>query len=128
LVEVGTDQLLRVLAAGLGAATPQTGEITMAAKLEPHEFQLDWTKPAEELDRVVRLGRAWTTWRGRRLRVLEAEVVVAPGEPGQLLDLVVTCGRGGLRLVTVQPEGKAAMAASAWANGSRPEPGERIDG
>ena len=43
----------------------------------PAELRLDWERPAAQLGRVVRLGRAWTTFRGRRLRVLRAAV-----EPG----------------------------------------------
>jgi methionyl-tRNA formyltransferase len=33
---------------------------------------MDFTKSADELSRVVRLGFAWTTVRGKRLKVLEA--------------------------------------------------------
>ena len=35
--------------------------------------RLDWSRPAAELDRLVRLGGAWTTFRGKRLKVLAAE-------------------------------------------------------
>ena len=42
----------------------QTGDATHAAKLDVDEFRLDWTRPASELDRVVRAGNprpgAWT--------------------------------------------------------------------
>jgi methionyl-tRNA formyltransferase len=40
------------------------------------------------------------------------------GEPGSIDGLVVTCGRGSVRLLRVQPEGKAAMLAAAWRNGA----------
>jgi methionyl-tRNA formyltransferase len=39
---------------------------------------------------------------------------------------VVRCAVGGLRLVQVQPEGKAAMSFEAWANGADPRPDERL--
>ena len=58
--------------AGLPVPRDQAGNPTYAEKLAAHEFELDWTRPAVHLRRVVRLGRAWTTFRGRRLRVLAA--------------------------------------------------------
>ena len=42
--------------------------------------------------------------------------------PGQLQDDVVVTGDGGLRLITVQPEGRSPMAASDWLRGARPRP------
>ena len=45
--------------------SPQEGETTYAEKMSPSDHHLDWTAPAVELHRVVRLGEAWTTFRGR---------------------------------------------------------------
>ncbi len=121
--------LVTHLRAGLPEPVPQQGEPTYAAKIEPDELRLDWSQPAVQLHRVVRLGRAWTTFRGRRLGVLAARVVESGPAPGALEDLVVGAGDGaGLSLVEVRPEGRAAMAADAWARGARPEPGERLGG
>jgi methionyl-tRNA formyltransferase len=49
-------------------------------------------------------------------------------EPGRLdpVTLAVGCGAGALTLVEVQPEGKGPQAATAWRNGARPAPGERL--
>jgi methionyl-tRNA formyltransferase len=126
LVEVGTGLLLRSLREGLGEPTPQRGEVTHAAKLDPSELRLDWSRPAAELHRVVRLGRAWTTVRGGRLRVLRARVVDGAGAPGELRGAAVAAGEGALELVEVQPEGKRPMPASAWLAGARTQPGERL--
>ena len=126
LVEVGTDLLLRSLREGLGPASPQQGEVTYAAKLDPDELRLDWSRPAVELHRVVRLGRAWTTFRGARLRVLRARVADGGGAPGELAGAVVAAGEGALELLEVQPEGKRAMPAPAWLAGARPRSGERL--
>ena len=129
LVEVGTGLLVQALRDGLGQPVPQEGEPTYAAKIEPSELRLDWSRPAHELHRVVRLGRAWTTFRGRRLRVLRASEVDAGPPPGTLDGLVVGTGDGrGLALVEVQPEGKGPVPASAWRHGSRPGAGERLGG
>ena len=130
LAETGTRMLVDLLASGLPEPRPQEGEATYAAKIEPEEHHLDWSRPAVELHRVIRLGQAWTTFRGRRLRVVRARRVdagagLAPGE----LDprtLHMGTGDGALELVEVQPEGKAPQAAAAWRNGARLEAGERL--
>lgn len=129
LVEVGTEMLVRRLSGGvdgLGHARPQHGEVTYAAKIDPVELRLDWSLPAAHLDRVVRLGGAWTLLQGRRLRVLSARPLgdgETPAAPGTLTlggqGPEVATGEGRLLLVSVQPEGKAAMDASAWARGAR---------
>ncbi len=127
LVELATRVLVEELARGLGPPVPQEGETTYAPKVEPEELRLDWARPAVELHRVVRLGRAWTTFRGRRLRVLRASLADGGPEPGRLEGAVVGTGDGtGLRLDEVQPESRTPMAAAAWLRGARPEPGERL--
>ena len=106
--------------------TPQDGDVTYAEKIAPDELQLDWTRPAVELDRWVRVGGAWTTFRGRRLKVLAADTDRAGG---RRWDAWATTpprsapAPAALRLDTVQPEGKAAMPWSAFANGARPRAG-----
>ncbi len=147
LSRAGAALLVDILADGvasLGPGAAQEGEPTYAAKLEPDEFRLDWTAPAEQLHRIVRLDRAWTTFRGERLRVLDARLSDAPppgspaaatpgvathgpGSPGAIGvagDDVVQCGSGLLELVEVQPAGKRPMAAADWRRGVRLEPGE----
>lgn len=131
LADAGARLLLELLRNGLGEPRPQRGESTYANKLEPAEHHLDWSKPAWHLHRVVRLGQAWTTFRGRRLRVLRATVgPEADLEPGELDSdaLAVGAAEGSLMLVELQPEGKAPQPAAAWRNGARPGPGERLGG
>lgn len=133
LVGVGTDLLVQALADGLDDCEPQSSEgVTHAAKLSPADLELDWSRPAAMLSRVVRVGGAWSTLDGARLKVHAAEVVdeddldateraVAPGtvfeDHGRPS---VRCGGGALVLREVQPAGKGAMAARDWANGARP--------
>jgi methionyl-tRNA formyltransferase len=129
LSDLGASMLVRALESGLGVPVPQEGEPTYAEKVGPEDLHLSWEKPARELDRVVRVGRAWTTWRGRRLLVLRAAVVETPdaaAKPGELRGDVVVTGDGGLRLVRVQPEGKAATPAADWIRGARPAAGESL--
>jgi len=128
LVAVGTDLLVEALSGPLGEPVPQTGEPTYAAKVTPEDLALDWQRPAAELARRPRVGKAWTTFRGRRLLVLAARALPAGPEPGALDGTVVGTAVGGLELITVQPEGKAPLAATAWRNGARPAAGEHLGG
>jgi len=127
LVDLGTPLLVDRLAQGLGEPAPQEGEATYAAKIEPGELELDLTQPADVVHRTVRLGRAWTTFRGGRLQVLAARPVADGPAPGTIDGLVLGCGAGtGLELVMVKPEGKGAQDARAWRNGARPVAGEPV--
>ena len=130
LTDLGTDLLLGLLRDGLPEPRPQDGEPTYAAKIEPHEHRLDWGRPAVELHRVVRLGEAWTIFRGARLKIRGARLVqgddVPPPGVADPDRLVVGAGDGGLELVDVQPEGRPVQPASAWRNGARLRPGERL--
>jgi methionyl-tRNA formyltransferase len=130
LVETGVELLCTTLDVGLRDATPQQGEATYAAKLTSADLEVDWEADAATVDRLVRVGGAWTTWRGRRLKLLDAEPV-AEGEtgampPGSLAGDEVGTGAGRLRLKTVQPEGKAPMPAAGWLRGAHLGPGERV--
>lgn len=134
LGKIGTSLLLERLAelpGSLGSPAPQVGEPTYAPKLDPSELVLDWSLGAETLHRVVRVGRAHTTFRGSRLFVHRARVVPAPvgpgaGAAGSLVGPVVVTGAGGLELVEVQVEGRAWQTFRDWANGARPAAGERL--
>jgi methionyl-tRNA formyltransferase len=117
LVAVGTPLLVQTLERGLGEPTPQTGEPTYAEKIDPAELEIDWGRPSAEIDRLVRLGGAWTTHDGRRLKVWR----VARDGP-----LTVPTGDGTLALVEVQPEGRARMPAADWARGARTGPPLRL--
>lgn len=149
LADLGARLLVDVLAGGverLPAGEPQQGEPTYAAKIEPDELVVDWERPPEDVERLVRLGRAWTTFRGRRLRLLAVRVM--PGGPSPttaagagtageasspgtfLAPRVVAAGRGGdvgaVELLEVHAEGSRPTDAAAWANGAHPTVGERL--
>lgn len=129
LVEIGSEVLVSALSEGLGEPEPQLGEPTYARKIQAEDLHLDLEDAAAVVNRVIRLGRAWTTLNGARFRIWEATVIpdrhdLAPGElvVGKSA-VIVGCGQGALDLLTVQPEGKARMGSRDWANGSRTESG-----
>jgi methionyl-tRNA formyltransferase len=129
LVDIGSDLLIDALTAGLDPAVPQVGEPTYATKIDPAELELDWTQPAMHLHRVVRIGGAFTHFRGARLKVWRAKPIDAGGtalDPGELAGVRVGTGGGVLELIEVQPEGKGHQDAHAWRNGARLQPGERL--
>jgi methionyl-tRNA formyltransferase len=109
LTDAGTELLLELLRKPLARPRTQQGEPTYAEKLSPDELKLDWSQPPAQLERVVRVGGAWTTFRGKRLKVHRARV------SGGELDLLV-----------VQPEGGERMPAEDWARGARWKPNERL--
>lgn len=116
LVEVGTRLLVDELRAGLDVPHPQVGEPTYAAKIHADDLRIDWARSPSDVDRLVRLGGAWTTLHGRRLKLVAAEVIDAAAPISNELrgDRI-----GGLRVVEVQPEGRAPMPFEAFARGAR---------
>jgi len=141
LVAIGCTLLEEHLAGGRSGLPPpreQAGTPSYAEKVLSHELELDWQRPATDLRRVIRLGRAWTTFRGRRVRILSAAASpeepgtgdgADPAAPGALRGAVVGAGEGtSLRLLTVQPEGKRPMEATAWLHGVRAGPDELLGG
>lgn len=128
LVEVGVTQLIGALDVGLGVPEPQVGEPVYAAKLTSGDLRVDWTRTAEEVHRLIRVGGAWTTFRGRRVKILGAAPVCGGPGPGRLDGVVVGAGDGALELAEVQPEGRSVLSASAWLRGARPTSDDRLGG
>jgi methionyl-tRNA formyltransferase len=134
LVAVGSELLVDALAhgvSGLPQPEPQRGEVTIADKISKEDLHLDWTEPAAQLTRVVRLGGAWTTFRGKRLTVLESAMgdpaaADSGRPPGSLAGPTVATGDGTLVLRRVQPESRSPMSADEWLRGMRPLVGERL--
>jgi methionyl-tRNA formyltransferase len=120
LVDLGAEMLVRALREGLGPVEPQQGEPTYAAKVEAQEHEVDWSRPAVDVHRKVRIGGAWTTHGGKRLKVHRTHV------PPRGTGPQVPAGDGPVELVEVQPEGKARLDAAAWANGARWAAGDRL--
>lgn len=134
LAPLGAECLSRTLAlfaqGGPAPRTPQDpAKATLAPMLDKAMGELDFSKPAKELHNLIRglnpWPSAWTTAKGKRLKVHRSAVAEASGRqggPGQVLPgpgLTVACGEGSLTLVEVQPEGKGRMPGAAWLAGAR---------
>ena len=111
--------------------------VTHSPSLPPDIGALDWTRPARDLHNLARgvtpRPGAYTFWQGKRLKVSKTGLAEdETGKPGVVQKVVpggiiVTTGKGALRLVEVQPESKGRMAADAWARGARVAAGQRFD-
>jgi methionyl-tRNA formyltransferase len=130
LSQSGAELLVKTLNEGLEEPQPQFGEVTYADKVGPEDRHLNWSEPSEQLVRVVRIGRAWTTLGGRRLLVHSARIagteVPAGAEPGRLIGTGVCTATGMVELVEVQPEGRAVLQADQWVRGLRADAGLRL--
>ena len=96
-------------------------------KIKSIDLQIDWSKSADQISRQVRVGGAFTTINGRRIKILSAQVidgVPIDTQPGQVCEVdtkycCVATGEKALSLIEVQPEGKSAMKIEEWLNGAR---------
>ncbi len=105
---------------------PEAG-VTYAAKIDKAEARVDWTRPAAEVDRLIRglspFPGAWTEVGGERVKLLRSRLAGGQGAPGQVLSgFAVACGTGAVEVIEAQREGKRPMPAAEVLRGlSLPE-------
>jgi len=121
------------VASGVLSPTPQPCDgVTYAKKIDKAETRVDWTRPAPAVSAQVRAFHpfAWFELDGVRVRVLAIGVEPGSGAPGVTLDdaLLVACGEGAVRILRLQPAGKAAMDAGAYLNGRAVAAGVSLNG
>ncbi len=148
LADLGAPVLLdsvRRLVQGERPVPQDEAGATLAPKITPADVALDLTADPATIADLARSADpapgAHTTFRDRRLKVFRVEPLtgeeledlaerLADAVPGEVLarrdGVIVAVGSGAIRLLEVQPEGKARMDGAAFANGYRPEPGERF--
>jgi methionyl-tRNA formyltransferase len=126
--------------------------VTYAAKIGPGEGRVDWTRPAPEVDRLIRglspAPGAFCDAAGERLRLLRSRLAPGRGAPGQILagrnhsgqpvagrdhsgppvagragaGLIVACGEGAVELTEIQRPGGRALPAAEALRGWAPPP------
>lgn len=127
-----TGETLHDAMAGLGAelivkaldnwqnlhAEPQDERlVTYAAKIDKAESRLDFSMPAEVLERKIRAFNPYPAvyfeYGGERYKILRAKVVDETGKVGAILDgagrLVIACGDKALEVTEIQRQGKKKM-------------------
>ncbi len=101
---------------------PEDG-VTYAAKIDKAEARIDWTRPAVEVDRLIRglspFPGAWALIRGERVKLLASRLADGQGEPGVVLDdaLTVACGQGAVQVLRVQRAGRGAQEVQEFLRG-----------
>lgn len=129
LSALGAGAIVEALAGLDGLApVPQPGAgVTYAAKIDKAEARVDWTRPAGEVDRLIRgmspFPGAWTEVGGERVKLLRSRLVAGQGAPGQVLSgFTVACGSGAVEVTEAQREGKRPMPVAEVLRGwSLPE-------
>lgn len=101
---------------------------TYAHKLNKDEARLDWSRPAQELERKIRAFNPWPichgSLNGESLKVLAAVPGQGSGAPGTILaasreGLTVACGSGALLLTRLQLPGGKPLAFGDLYNSRR---------
>jgi methionyl-tRNA formyltransferase len=123
IANLGARMLVEWLANPTAPEAQPIAGATYASKIDKAEMRIDWTRSSAEIERQVRAFApspgAWFEAEGERIKLLEAELVDAAANAGEVLDdrLTIACGSGALRPVKVQRAGRAPMAAEELLRG-----------
>lgn len=141
LAQMGAALLLRTLAeieSGAIRPSPQdSSRATLAPPIEKEAGRIDWSRPAVEIDRLVRALEprpgAFTAYQGERWRIVKLAVVAAPPgtppPPGTILEaekeqLRVAAGGGSaVDILGIQADSGRRMTAAEFLAGHRVKPG-----
>ncbi len=140
LAGLGADAIsaaLDLLEQGKLNAVPQDNQLaTYAAKLTKDEAQLDWTREAAELERMVRGYNPFpgaSSWiNDTQIRIWQASLRAGrSGDPGEILEvdkntIVVACGSGALSLEVMQRPNAKALPAAQFLQGFHIKAGDRF--
>lgn len=136
LAAVGAKLIVRALEE-LPQAVPQDETLaTYAPKIDKAEAQIDWNRPAQDIDRLIRAYNpspgAQTTWDGQLLKIWRAQVVAGGATvPGTILQadaegIVVAAGEDAVLLLELQRAGGKRLAAKSFLAGAALRAGSRL--
>jgi len=129
LAQIAPEALLEslgMLAKGSAPRIPQDNNVaTYAPKLKREDGKIDWSQPAETIERKIRAFNPWpgafTNFGAGNLKIFSTSVVDLSGTPGAILrsdkQLVIAAGQGALCLDEVQLEAKRRMNAAEFLRG-----------
>lgn len=119
---------LALLEKGEAPLTPQAGEATLCKKIKKEQCLLDFSRPAEELSRLVRAMNpqplAWSLLRGAPVNFYYALPEEGEGAPGQIVradktGIYIAAGGGVLRVTELQFAGGRPVRAADAVNGRK---------
>lgn len=129
LGDLGASLLVQYLPAILeGSLQPKPQQESAASytrQISKADGRIDWTKPAEILEREIRAYAGWpgsqTTLADKEVVVTAAKVVPESGKPGDIMDnegnLGVFCGQNALIIERLKPAGKQEMSGADFKRG-----------
>ncbi|WP_027235595.1 methionyl-tRNA formyltransferase [Leisingera caerulea] len=106
--------------------------VTYAGKIDKGEAQIDWSRPASDVDRKIRglspFPGAWCEIEGQRVKLLASRLAEGQGAPGEVLDdaLTIACGTGAVQLLRLQRAGKSAQDPDVFLRGFPVPKGSRL--
>lgn len=127
LAEVGAELILQALD-NITEINPEPQDehlVTYAQKLDKAESKIDFSQPAEVLERKIRAFNPYPAmffeYEGERFKVLKAKVSQESGECGKILQgsgkLIIACGDASLEILEMQRQGKKKMPIKDILNG-----------
>lgn len=142
LAKIGAELLVETIPDFVGGRItpePQPEGASYAKKIEKTDGLIQWDEPAVVIWRKL---RAFTPWPGlytylpsgekrRMIKIGEAKVEESSGVAGKVLaasreGIVVATGRGSLRILKVQPEGRKWMAVADFLAGHPLQAGQEF--
>jgi methionyl-tRNA formyltransferase len=140
MLEPGAKLVVETLkAVSAGNITPSQQDHARATYTRPlskEEGKIDWSSPAEFLDRLVRAMNPWPTafcvLNGEHVKVWQAAVKPLEGPIGTIMSvtsegILVGTGQGHLLLEEVQAPGKKRVSAADFGRGRRLKSGDRFE-
>ena len=136
LAEVGAELLVETIplyVSGRLKPVPQNEEeATYCPQIKKEMGEIDWTRSSREIFNQIRAFTPWpsayTTFRGKRVKILKAEPVEGSGKPGEVIEagreLIVATGKGALRVERLRPEGRKEISGEEFVRGYRVKPGD----
>ena len=133
--ELLRNSLPRYVSGEILPALQNNSEASHARKITKEDGNVDWQRPAPEIERAI---RAFTPWPGAFtslkspdpviIKIHQANVAEGAGAPGEVLrqdsaSLVVACGEKALDLVELQRPGSRRLMASEFLRGFPIKPG-----
>jgi methionyl-tRNA formyltransferase len=134
LANIGVGAVEKTIALILAGESPkpQSGEVSIARKVQKSECIIDWSRTPEEIVRKIKAFSfnpgVSTTIRNSQLKISDARVGTSKLNIGELNKSgEVGCTDGSVQLLHVIPAGKREMSISDWLNGFKAVPGERFE-
>jgi len=129
LSEIGSAMIIDLLpeiVSGQAVALPQDeSRATYDGLISKDDGNIDWGKPAKQIEREV---RAYLGWPGSRAKISDKDTIITLAEVAKLIDqpgkiesidnqLIAYCSRNALKIKILKPAGKKEISAQEFIRG-----------